>query len=66
MVAVAGVLIGGMLRDAGLQRPVIRQGTTGQTVPRPTLLVKSSPESKSRGLFTKICHTIPPNLVVDL
>ncbi|MEE9148542.1 MAG: hypothetical protein V3U27_14200 [Candidatus Tectomicrobia bacterium] len=33
MVAVAGVLIGGIRRGLGLQCPVIRQGTTGDDQP---------------------------------
>ena len=33
MVAVAGVLIGGIPRGTGLQRPVVRQGTPGDHQP---------------------------------
>ena len=33
MVAIAGVLIGGIRRGAGLQRAVVREGTTGDHQP---------------------------------
>src|SRR6476660_6172256 len=52
MVTVAGVLIGGIARGTGLQRPVIRQRTTGDDQP----LFRSDPFALDPRLHSALDH----------